>query len=199
MTSQPRPRQLAPSAAVIQVPQRLPDPTGAAAGMQAIAAGNLFRDMSGLEATSSLLQKGLELAAENDWRSADQATKAMEEANRHMEKMSQLAVDAAKDVAPLVLGPAGGVAANASKLGALLNFASATQDGAVTDQTSGGAAGRRRRCGSHADRTTVRVSIEVDEQHRESPVGFTQGSSCCRQSSSTVVWLRPARLERYSA
>jgi hypothetical protein len=116
--------QLAAPTAVTHAMASLPDPTGTAAVLQAIATGNLFRDVSGLEATSSLLQKGLELAAQSEGKSAEQATKAMQQANDHMEKMSRIAVDAVKEVAPLMLGPAGAAVGGASKLGALLNFAS---------------------------------------------------------------------------
>jgi hypothetical protein len=118
--------QLAPPVAATHALPTLPDPTGTAAILQAIATGGLFRDMSGLEATSSLLQKGLEIAAQSEGKSAEQATTAMKQASEHMQKMSQIAIDAAKEVAPLVLGPAGaaaGALGNVSKLGALLNFA----------------------------------------------------------------------------
>lgn len=121
--------QLGAPTAVTRAMANLPDPSGTAAVLQAISTGSLFRDMSGLEATSSLLQKGLELAAQSEGKSAEQATKAMQQANEHMEKMSRIAVDAVKEVAPLVLGPAGaaaGAMADPSKLGALLNFASQT-------------------------------------------------------------------------
>ena len=133
----PETGQLAPSAAAIRALGTLPEPTGAAAALQAIAASNLFRDMSGLDATSALLQKGLELAAQSEGKSAEQATKAMQQATEHMQKMSQIAVQAAKDVAPLVLGPAGataGALANPSLLGALANLAG---DGTTPDKPSG--------------------------------------------------------------
>jgi hypothetical protein len=117
----------------------LPDPAGTATVLQAIAAGNLFRDLSGLEVTGSLLQKGLELAATSEGKSAEQATKAMQQASEHLERMSRIAVDAVKEVAPMVLGPAGaavGAVSDASKLGALLNYtkqAGATPHGATAD------------------------------------------------------------------
>ena len=133
----PETGQLAPTAAAIRALPTLPEPTGAAAALQAIAASNLFRDMSGLDATSALLQKGLELAAQSEGKSAEQATKAMQQATEHMQKMSQIAVQAAKDVAPLVLGPAGataGALANPSLLGALTNLAS---DGKTPDKPPG--------------------------------------------------------------
>jgi hypothetical protein len=123
----PETGQLAPAAASTRAMPNLPEPTGSAVVLQALAAGNLFRDMSGLEATSALLQKGIEIAAQSEGRSAEQATTAMKQANEHMERMSRVAVDAAKEVAPLLLGPAGaaaGALGNASKLGAILNLAS---------------------------------------------------------------------------
>jgi hypothetical protein len=117
-----QPARLEQPTAVTRPLPNLPDPAGTASILQALAAGNLFRDMSGLEATSALLQKGIEVAAQSEGRSAEQATQAMQQANEHMEKMSRIAVDAAKEVAPLVLGPAGALG-NSSKLGALLNYA----------------------------------------------------------------------------
>jgi hypothetical protein len=123
----PETGQLAAPAASTRAMPNLPEPTGTAVVLQALAAGNLFRDMSGLEATSALLQKGIEVAAQSEGRSAEQATTAMKQANEHMERMSRIAVDAAKEVAPLLLGPAGaaaGALGNSSKLGALLNLAS---------------------------------------------------------------------------
>ncbi|MFJ3926256.1 hypothetical protein [Streptomyces sp. NPDC090022] len=94
----------------------MPDPTALQAA-QAIATANLFRDMSGLNTMSQVLTKGIEAAAGNDKDAGDRAQAAMKTATEHLQKMAQIAVDAAGKAAPLVTG--GG--SNLSALGGMLN------------------------------------------------------------------------------
>ncbi|MGQ3889416.1 hypothetical protein ACQUW5_10335 [Legionella sp. CNM-1927-20] len=106
----------------IMNPTPLPDPTGVGAIINAVQNGNMFRDMAGLAATSSLAQT-----------LAGHATSASTEAGR--QAAANLAVAAQKDIeekriaAQLALAamglPAGnaGSAKNVSESGALLNTA----------------------------------------------------------------------------
>ncbi|MFE6049902.1 hypothetical protein ACFQ6N_04030 [Kitasatospora sp. NPDC056446] len=96
----------------------MPDPNGLQA-VQAIATANLFRDMSGLNTMSQVLVKGIEAAATNDKEAGVRAQEALKTATEHLQKMAQIAVDAAGKAAPLVTGGAGG--GNLSALGGMLN------------------------------------------------------------------------------
>jgi hypothetical protein len=97
----------------------MPDPVGMQT-VQAIATANLFRDMSGLGTMSQVLTKGIESAAGNDKAAGERAQEALKTATEHLQKMAQIAVDAAGKAAPLVTGGAGG-AGNLSALGGMLN------------------------------------------------------------------------------
>ncbi|MFJ8746594.1 hypothetical protein ACIRL2_45560 [Embleya sp. NPDC127516] len=97
----------------------MPDPVALQAA-QAITTANLFRDMSGLNTMSQVLTKGIEAAAGNDKAAGERAQEALKTATEHMQKMAQIAVDAAGKAAPLVTGGAGG-AGNLSALGGMLN------------------------------------------------------------------------------
>ncbi|MFM9705689.1 hypothetical protein [Streptomyces galilaeus] len=97
----------------------MPDPVGLQT-VQAIATANLFRDMSGLNTMSQVLTKGIEAAAGNDKAAGERAQEAMKTATEHLQKMAQIAVDAAGKAAPLVTGGVGG-AGNLSALGGMLN------------------------------------------------------------------------------
>ncbi|MBO1419442.1 hypothetical protein J0670_33160, partial [Streptomyces sp. FH025] len=94
----------------------MPDPVGLQTA-QAIATANLFRDMSGLNTMGQVLTKGIEAAASNDKDAGQRAQEALKTATEHLQKMTQIAVDAAGKVAPAVTG--GG--ANLSALGGMLN------------------------------------------------------------------------------
>ncbi|WP_251052674.1 MULTISPECIES: hypothetical protein [unclassified Streptomyces] len=94
----------------------MPDPVALQAA-QAIATANLFRDMSGLNTMSQVLTKGIEAAAGNDKAAGERAQEALKTATEHLQKMAQIAVDAAGKAAPLATG--GG--ANLSALGGMLN------------------------------------------------------------------------------
>ncbi|WP_245204351.1 hypothetical protein [Kitasatospora sp. RG8] len=107
---------LGASEAKFTPPAAMPDPAGLQA-VQAIATANLFRDMSGLNTMSQVLTKGIEAAADNDKDAGARAQEALKTATEHLQKMAQIAVDAAGKVAPAVTG--GG--ANISALGGMLN------------------------------------------------------------------------------
>ncbi|MFF7994696.1 hypothetical protein ACFZDG_33605 [Kitasatospora xanthocidica] len=94
----------------------MPDPTALQAA-QAITTANLFRDMSGLNTMSQVLTKGIEAAAGNDKDAGERAQAALKTATEHLQKMAQIAVDAAGKAAPAVTGGAG----NLSALGGMLN------------------------------------------------------------------------------
>lgn len=94
----------------------MPDST-ALQTVQALATANLFRDMSGLNSMSQVLSKGIESAATNDKEAGERAQAAMKTATEHLQKMAQIAVDAAGKAAPALTGGAG----NLSALGGMLN------------------------------------------------------------------------------
>ncbi|MFF2750528.1 hypothetical protein ACFVVA_33950 [Kitasatospora sp. NPDC058048] len=94
----------------------MPDPVGLQTA-QAIATANLFRDMSGLNTMSQVLVKGIESAATNDKEAGVRAQEALKTATEHLQKMAQIAVDAAGKAAPAATGGA----SNLSALGGMLN------------------------------------------------------------------------------
>ncbi|MFJ3913793.1 hypothetical protein [Streptomyces vinaceus] len=97
----------------------MPDPTALQAA-QAITTANLFRDMSGLNTMSQVLTKGIEAATSNDKAAGDRAQEALKTATEHLQKMAQIAVDAAGKALPAVTGGTGG-ASSLSALGGMLN------------------------------------------------------------------------------
>ncbi|MER7580216.1 hypothetical protein [Kitasatospora sp. NPDC097691] len=100
----------------------MPDPTALQA-VQAISTANLFRDMSGLNAMSQVLTKGIEAAASNDKDAGQRGQEAMKSAMEHLQKMTQIAADAGKTAASAVAGGGAGAGAggNLSALGGMLN------------------------------------------------------------------------------
>ncbi len=145
----------APAARINPVPA-LPNPTGLDAALRTVATANLFRDMSGLAGAQDMLKKGLELAAANDQAGGRNATDAMRIATQHLEKMTDLAIDAL----PLLLGPEGavlaglagapGIAKTISEYGGQLNLANGSQsrpqrgDGRGRSRKAGGATSQGR-------------------------------------------------------
>ncbi|MFF8298901.1 hypothetical protein ACF07M_26445 [Streptomyces globisporus] len=97
-------------------PVVMPDPVGLQT-VQALATANLFRDMSGLDTMSQVLSKGIESAATNDKEAGVRAQEALKTATEHLQKMAQIAVDAAGKAAPALTGGGG----NLSALGGMLN------------------------------------------------------------------------------
>ncbi|MEU8542244.1 hypothetical protein AB0C52_20020 [Streptomyces sp. NPDC048717] len=105
----------------------MPDPVGLQTA-QAIATANLFRDMSGLSTMSQVLTKGIEAAAGNDKEAGMRAQEALKTATEHMQKMAQIALDAAGKAAAAMVGGgagagagAGGDGGNLTALGGKLN------------------------------------------------------------------------------
>ncbi|MFI2609550.1 hypothetical protein [Kitasatospora sp. NPDC018619] len=97
-------------------PVAMPDPVGLQTA-QAIATANLFRDMSGLNTMGQVLSKGIESAASTDKEAGIRAQEALKTATEHLQKMAQIAVDAAGKAAPALTGGGG----NLSALGGMLN------------------------------------------------------------------------------
>ncbi|MER8186388.1 hypothetical protein [Kitasatospora sp. NPDC094015] len=110
---------LSPSEARYTPLVAMPDPAGLQTA-QAIATANLFRDMSGINTVSQVLTKGIEAAASNDKAAGERGQEALKTATEHLQKMQELANDAAaKGVSAGAGLPAGG--GNLSALGGLLN------------------------------------------------------------------------------
>ncbi|MFJ8045703.1 hypothetical protein ACIRBX_34860 [Kitasatospora sp. NPDC096147] len=97
----------------------MPDPVGLQTA-QAIATANLFRDMSGINNVTQILTKGIEAAAGNDKAAGERGQEALKTATEHMQKMSQIAVDAATKLAPAALGLPPG-SGNLTSLGGMMN------------------------------------------------------------------------------
>ncbi|RPE37170.1 hypothetical protein [Kitasatospora cineracea] len=95
----------------------MPDPS-ALQTAQAIAAANLFRDMSGINTVTQVLTKGIEAAANNDKAAGERGQEALKTATEHLQKMQQLANEAAAKGAASV---ATGGASNLSALGGMMN------------------------------------------------------------------------------
>ncbi|MBD0695437.1 hypothetical protein BG452_03895 [Streptomyces sp. CBMA123] len=95
----------------------MPDPT-ALQTAQAIATANLFRDMSGINTVTQVLTKGIEAAANNDKAAGERGQEALKTATEHLQKMQQLANEAAAKGAASV---ATGGASNLSALGGMMN------------------------------------------------------------------------------
>ncbi|MFJ9777184.1 hypothetical protein ACIRVF_39120 [Kitasatospora sp. NPDC101157] len=123
----------------------MPDPVGLQTA-QAIATANLFRDMSGLNSMSQVLTKGIEAAASNDKDAGARAQAALKTATEHVEKMAQIAVDAAGKAAPLVTGGGG----NLSALGGMLNQGAKTESAPKPDASAASSSGTPASSGSNA-------------------------------------------------
>jgi hypothetical protein len=108
-----RPGQLGQPVLNIVNPTALPDPTGVGAVLQAVASGNMFRDMSGLAGTQTLAGQALEGTLEA---TTDAARITSENMKAQMQKavaMGQIAADIAKSAMAAYAGvPAGGGGAN---------------------------------------------------------------------------------------
>ncbi|MEW2275613.1 hypothetical protein [Streptomyces griseofuscus] len=113
----------------------MPDPNGLQA-VQAMTTANLFRDMSGLAQMSQVLSKGIESAATNDKEAGVRAQEALKTATEHLQKMAQIAVDAAGKAAPALTGGGG----NLSALGGMLNQGGKTDTPKPTPAPTSGTA-----------------------------------------------------------
>lgn len=120
-------------------PTTLPDPAGLAPAFQAIANGNMFRDMSGLAATIGLAQAGLQTTS-------DAATAANVQAGSNMATAAKKEVEmfkAALAFAGAVMG-AGSTDTSPSTIsndGAKINHGRSLDQRGVTGGSSGGAPG----------------------------------------------------------
>ncbi|TDD30445.1 hypothetical protein E1218_01180 [Kribbella turkmenica] len=143
------PAAMAAPAARINPLQPLPEPAGLEAILRTVATANLFRDMSGLSGAQELLGKSLELAASSDQAGGKNATAAMKIAADHLERMADLAIEAA----PMLLGPEGAVLAKiagadgiADAIGGVTAGRNITEYGAL--HNTGGGRRRDRRLGT---------------------------------------------------
>jgi hypothetical protein len=99
-------QQLGPLAAQLQQLQALPDPTGMAAATKTLAS-DIFRDMSNSRANAELAQKALATAGDNEKAAGANALAAAKAAMEHHQAMTQLAIDAASKVLPMIAPQAG--------------------------------------------------------------------------------------------
>lgn len=128
----------------ITQPPGLPDPSGLQATLQSLTASNIFRDMSGIAATSSLAQTGLQAASKGAGDASKDAVEAYKTAAEHHRAMTKMAMEAGAQLLPLVAGPAGaaGLAGSSlSKAGAVMNMAQKLDAGADGGGGSGAGAG----------------------------------------------------------
>jgi hypothetical protein len=133
-----KPGQFSQPLVNIVSPTSLPDPTGMAATISAIANGNMFRDMSGLAATIGLAKSGLAAASEG-------ATAAGSQAGANMATAAQFATDLLKTaaaVASLGMGaPAlglGAASSNISNQGAKINHGKSLDQRDAEQSVNGG-------------------------------------------------------------
>ena len=110
---------LAPSSAALLQPQALPDPTGLTSLLTAVATNNMFRDMSGRDASAGALQTALEASNEGAAQAGSLAAQNMS----RMVDLEQEKVRAARDVMMAYMGAKGGGGGKSSnsRTGALIN------------------------------------------------------------------------------
>jgi hypothetical protein len=142
-----KPGQLSNPIVNIMPPTSLPDPVGTAAVLQAIQNGNMFRDMSGLQATIGLAQAALQATAAGASTAGQQAGTNMDnllKANTERQRIaaemiSSLAKTAASAMTGVPLGGGGGGSGGGSHSqdGAKINYFDKTKDSAP----AGGAPG----------------------------------------------------------
>jgi hypothetical protein len=130
------PGQLAPPSLRVEVPPNLPDPEGLTAILQAIQNGNMFRDMSGMQATIGFAQTALT-------RAFDAARDAAAQAGDNMKTAADIYKSAfGGQGSTLPSGstarPSSGTTRNASETGALINHGR-TMDNRGLDAGSNGA------------------------------------------------------------
>ncbi len=101
-------------------PTTLPDPTGMAGILAAIANGNMFRDMSGLAATVALARSGLETTSDAAGRAGAQAGANLVTAAQKEVEMAKTAVAAMQTMMGNSNAQSGS-GANISQQGAMIN------------------------------------------------------------------------------
>ena len=127
-----KPGQLSTPIINIAQPTSLPDPVGTAAILAAIQNGNMFRDMSGLQATIGLAQSALQATAAGASAAGQQAGTNMDnllKANTERQRIaaemiSSLAKTAATAMTGIPMGGGGGISGggNHSQDGAKINY-----------------------------------------------------------------------------
>lgn len=131
--------------AQLQQLNQLPDPSGIAEVLKALSTPNLFKDLSGLQATVDLAKTGATQAGEGAQSASEQANEAMKIGTEHQRAMVQSYLQhqqkMAETIMPLVAGAvtggAGAVAGSISKAGAVVNMAG-KMDKQGNNQASGG-------------------------------------------------------------
>jgi len=126
-----RPGALAPPVVGITAPTALPDPQGMSAVMSALAAGNMFRDMSGLAEARQLAAGALQFAQAGATGAGTNATaslaKGMEMTSAAIQKILGMYGDLANSFVTAGFGALGAgtniSGTDASKAGAILNAA----------------------------------------------------------------------------
>ena len=123
-----KPGQLSAPIVNIQQPAPLPDPTGMAGILAAIQNGNMFRDMSGLQATIGLAQAALQATAAGAATAGQQAGTNMQNELQAQTERMRIAADLAKSAisaftgVPAVGGAGGGGGSGHSQDGAKINY-----------------------------------------------------------------------------
>ena len=137
----------------ITQPSSLPDPVGTAAILSAIQNGNMFRDMSGLQATVGLAQSALQASSAGAAAAAQQAGLAQQNQLQADTARQQIAADMIKDLAKTAAsvftgmpmgggGSSGGPSAsNHSQDGAKINYFDKTKTPAPASSGSSASGG----------------------------------------------------------
>jgi hypothetical protein len=130
-TEDVQPGQLSNPIINITQPASLPDPVGTAAALAAIQNGNMFRDMSGLQATVGLAQAALQATAAGAANAAQQAGTNQQNQLQATTERQRIAADMIKDLARTAVSaytgtPVGGGSSlppsNHSQDGAKVNY-----------------------------------------------------------------------------
>ncbi len=165
-----KPGQLSSPIINIMNPAALPDPTGTAAVLSAIQNGNMFRDMSGLEATIGLASAALQATAAGATAAGTQAGTNMNnllKANTDRQRIAaEMITSLAKTAASMYTGGAvgagGGISGGSSgsansshsQDGAKINYFDKTRTPSGTSPSSSGSAGAAATTGSSSPGST---------------------------------------------
>lgn len=144
-----KPGQLSAPIIAMGAPTALPDPVGTAAILSAIQNGNMFRDMSGLQAVVGLAQSALQASAAGAAQAGQQAGTNQQNQLQATTERQRIAADLVKSVLPAILGAATGVPlgggggggttpSSHSQDGAKVNYFDKAKAAATEAGTSGG-------------------------------------------------------------
>jgi hypothetical protein len=143
-----KPGQLSTPIINITQPASLPDPVGTAAILAAVQNGNMFRDMSGLQATVGLAQAALQATAAGAASAGQQAGTNQKNQLEATTERQRIAADMIKDLARTATSaftgmPAGGggggpAASNHSQDGAKINYFDKTKEPAPSSGNDNG-------------------------------------------------------------